>query len=464
MTDAELRTLLLLARSGSTQRAWERLHALGEAELDSNAAALTLKGRLLKDRARIATGEERRSLFAEAGGAYAKAALLRGTDSYPLINAAAMALFADDEPTALCHAAAALALIEDGIDAGETPYWREATRAEALLLQGRDAQAQQSLRLAIQNAPQAWEDRAATLRQIALILEHRGQSTEWLDPLRAPAMLHYRGTLRIGADDASACQVIRKEVDNIAPGSGFGALAAGADILIAEALLEQNAELHVILPCANDLFRAVSVLPYGADWAARFDHLLDEATSIECCFETNGLSWAAIQHADAIAAGLADQKARLFETNSHRINIVRDGDDAGGKTHPNIDYRSITVAAHRDIAPDHDIEQLPQGNLRFHLAQGQEAPEIGSHQSLGIAIGALGRDRAAISCSLDDDDIAGEAEATALYKNAGPDTVLASRNVALAAIAMGQCSHIEPLGEMALPSGAVPVYALLRTR
>jgi hypothetical protein len=194
----QISAILSLARSGATSRAWE---AFASAGLDARAddpAALTLKGRLLKDQARAAAGSERTTLFAESGAAYAAAARLRPTDSYPLINAAAMAVFAGDAASAETLAAMALSLIDDGIDPGETPYWREATRAEALLLLGRDAEAEQSLSSAITHAPQAWEDRAATLRQFGLILSARGQSTDWLDPLRPPPTLQYSGILRIG--------------------------------------------------------------------------------------------------------------------------------------------------------------------------------------------------------------------------------------------------------------------------
>jgi hypothetical protein len=456
MTDAELRQMLMLARSGATQLAWQRLHADGEAQIAGNPSALTLKGRLLKDQARAAAGSERTTLFAESGAAYAAAAYLRPHDSYPLINAAAMSLFAGNAGSAKTLATMALALIDDGIDAGETPYWREATRAEALLLLDRNAEAEQSLSNAITYAPQAWEDRAATLRQFGLILSARGQSTDWLDPLRPPPMLHYSGILRIAADDKEAETTIHDALRAIAPGAGFGALAAGADIIVAEALLALGADLHIILPCPVDVFREASVSPFGEAWEARFDHVIGEAATVECCFESDALTCAAIRQAEGVAMGMAVGRAGLFETRSRALRIGRLG------TEPIAASGRIELLVEAAPASDGPA-MLSEGAVRFHLAQGDgEGPAISHHECFEAAIQvATDGSRVAISCSLEGEEYNGEAEALALHKGASPGTILASRNVALAALAAGSCERAEPLGEMAMPMGSVPVYALV---
>ena len=107
---APLPPILTLARSGATSRAWDAFVAAG---LDGvlEVDALTLKGRLLKDRAKQAAGAERAALFAQSGAAYAHAATLR-PDSYPLINAAAMALFAGDGASAASIARDVLTLVD----------------------------------------------------------------------------------------------------------------------------------------------------------------------------------------------------------------------------------------------------------------------------------------------------------------------------------------------------------------
>jgi tetratricopeptide (TPR) repeat protein len=456
MMQAELKRALTLARSGATLRAWEAFVAAGLDDQGDDPAALTLKGRLLKDRARAASGSKRTLLFSESGAAYAAAAQLRPTDSYPLVNAAAMAVFAGDAALAQSLATIALTLIDGGIDPGETPYWCEATRAEALLLLGRNAEAEQSLSAAITHAPQAWEDRAATLRQFGLILSVREQSTDWLDPLRPPPMLHYSGILRIAADDQAVEKAIHDAVRAIAPGAGFGALAAGADIIVAEALLALGADLHIILPCPVDVFREASVSPFGEAWEARFDHVIGEAATIECCFATDALTCAAIHQAEGVAMGMAVERAGLFETRSQSLRIGRLG------TEPIAAPGRIELLVEAAPASDGPA-MLSEGAIRFHLAQGDgEGPAISHHERFEAAIqAATDGSRVAISCSLEGEEYNGEAEALALHKGAAPGTILSSRNVALAALAAGSCQRAEPLGEMAMPMGSVPVYALV---
>ncbi len=61
---------------------------------------------------------------------------------------------------------------------------------------------------------------------------------------------------------------------------GYGALAAGADLLVAEALLARGAALHVVLPFGVAAFKAASVSPRGAAWLPRFDAALASAATV----------------------------------------------------------------------------------------------------------------------------------------------------------------------------------------
>lgn len=73
---------------------------------------------------------------------------------------------------------------------------------------------------------------------------------------------------------------IRDQLDTLDIAVGYGPLACGADIVIAEALLERGAELNVVLPFAEDDFIAVSVTCGGQEWVERFEACRDGATSI----------------------------------------------------------------------------------------------------------------------------------------------------------------------------------------
>ena len=450
-----LSPILALARTGATQRAWDAFLAAGLEEAQ-NVSALTLKGRLLKDRARQAAGAERASLYAQAGAAYAAAARLR-PDSYPLINAAAMALFAGDGASAASIARDVLTLIDGDPAQGETPYWREATRAEALFLLGREAEAQASLASAIKAAPLAYEDHAATLRQFAAISAKTATDAVWLDAHRPPPSLHYRGIMGIAADDRTTTETISDAVAEMAPGFAFGALAAGADLIIAEAVLAQGGELHAVLPTDIETFRESSVLPYGNAWTARFDAILDKAHSLTLCSHTMQMSHAAIRLTDYQAMGMAAHHASLLESKAIGLRVGPEGRSIDNDPWMQSGRQVRTVAvpdAMSNPAPD-----LAEGVLLFLLALGGDAPfadPIG-YASLAQALPAIPEGgQAALDCTIDGD----RSTVAALLRNAGPGRIFASQSAAMALMAEGRCSRIEPLGEIDAVAGAVGVYAV----
>jgi len=104
--------ILQQARAGNPVRAWRLFRELGLDGVSDDIKTLTLKGRLLKDLAWRASGDERSNLFHQASEAYLAAHALR-TDSYPLINAAALALFAGDVERSHDLARQTLRLIEN---------------------------------------------------------------------------------------------------------------------------------------------------------------------------------------------------------------------------------------------------------------------------------------------------------------------------------------------------------------
>ena len=86
----QLPQILRTARAGSPARAWRMFEEGGWLDAVDDPKALTLKGRLLKDEAKAASGKEQLRLYAEAGEAY-RAAAEHVPASYPLINAATLA-------------------------------------------------------------------------------------------------------------------------------------------------------------------------------------------------------------------------------------------------------------------------------------------------------------------------------------------------------------------------------------
>lgn len=321
-----LLSIVALARSGALERAWAAFEAGGFGEAP---AALTVRGRLLKDRARQARGDERDGLFREAAVAYERAAAGSDNPAYPLINAATLSRLAGDEAGSRRLAERVLALIDQGQDGPETPYYREATRAEALLLLGRHDQAQASLAAAVALAPKAWEDHASTLRQFGLILEAQGQDAGWLDAHRPPRTLHFAGHMGLGIETDALTAEVADFLGRERVGFGYGALAAGADIVIAESLAASGAELHVVLPADPEAFATASV---GADWRRRYEAVLARADTVEVAGRPSPLADAAgNQLAAETAMGRAAMQAQLLMTEAVQLLVLDAPGGPGGR-------------------------------------------------------------------------------------------------------------------------------------
>jgi hypothetical protein len=305
-----------LARSGMADLAWRVFKGAALDRLQTHPASLSLHGRLLKDRARRSRGMARREAFLEAADRYLAAARLDGR-SYPLINAATTALLGGDRGRAAMHADELLARMPDP---DETPYYQAATRAEALLLNGEVEAAIAALDEAIALAPRAWEDHATTLRQFALILDELDEPPALLDRLRPPRVAHFCGPIHCSADPARIRGLVRAEVASERIGFAYGALAAGADILIAEALAASDVELHIVLPGPSSAFFEACVAPFGEDWRARFEALLAVAASVSEAQDFVGPDRrAAVELAGLAAMGEASRHARRFETEAVQL-------------------------------------------------------------------------------------------------------------------------------------------------
>lgn len=349
-------------RAGALDRGWRMFAAAGFDAVDDDAAVLALKGRLLKDRALRARGAERLALFAASADAYQKSATL-GRATYPLINAATLAKLAGKNDQAGELAARVLTVVEEQRDEQETPYYRAATRAEALLLLDRHEEARAAFAEAIALAPRAWEDHASTLRQFALILDAQGRDAGWLDAYRPPHSLHFGGHMSFDPKvvrrehlDEKIAAVLEEE--NI--GFGYGALAAGADIIIAEALLARRAELHAVLPGGVEAFAAMSVDPFGKAWRRRFDAVLARAETVRPVRPLGAApDIALIGLADEIAMGAALMNGRRLESSAVQLLVLDAANGApngatgrSGEIWASAGWRQRVLAAPRETRQD----------------------------------------------------------------------------------------------------------------
>lgn len=314
--------LAALVRAGAADHAWTLFVGAGLGASD-DPAVLTLKGRILKARARAAEGAARAALYGEAAAAYLAAAP-GGGGAYALINAATLSLLAGDEAAARVHALAVLQADDD-----DAPYYRAATRAEALLLLRRFDEAWAALDAAVAVAPKAWEDHAVTLRQFRLLLGALGRDDAALARLAPPRALHFTGHMAVAPDGAGLAAEVARLVAEERIAFGYGALAAGADIVIAEALADAGVELHVLLPLDPAVFRTLSVTPWGEAWGARFDRLLARADSVRVVTPgATKIDASTIDLAAETAMGLAVLKAATLAGEAVQWAVVG-ADEAG---------------------------------------------------------------------------------------------------------------------------------------
>jgi hypothetical protein len=138
------RSVLALARAGSTNEAARRFAELGLGAVEDDEIA-ALGARIEKDFALSADGETRRRHAEQAAEAYT-AIYVRTGDYYPAVNAATLMLLAGDVERSRFLAREVLAVLEREEDRS---YYADATAAEASLLLGDEARALESLRLAV---------------------------------------------------------------------------------------------------------------------------------------------------------------------------------------------------------------------------------------------------------------------------------------------------------------------------
>ncbi|WP_157105512.1 tetratricopeptide repeat-containing protein [Sphingomonas sp. TDK1] len=349
------------ARAGALDLAWRMFRDAGYDRVADDPAVLSLRGRLLKDEALLLAGEARRQHAREAAAAYSAAAQLAPAP-YPLINAATLALIAGDVAGSRALAADVQDLLQAGVP-DETPYWLGATEAEALLLAGDRDAAETALARAIGAAPLAWEDHASTLRQFGVILAEQGAPAAWLDAYRPPRSLHFAGHMRLPEDVAALSESVDALLAQERVGFGYGALAAGADLLIAERLIARGAELHVVLPGDVAAFVDRSVRPHGEHWVERFEAALAEAASVQEMGEASPAAFMpSVRLADLVAMGRAAMHAGLLQSEAVQL-LLGPGtvEDAGQSAHAGCLWRNAGRRHHllplRVRSTPHPIDQ-----------------------------------------------------------------------------------------------------------
>jgi hypothetical protein len=339
---------LALARSGALRRANEELAALRD-EGSIDGETMGLLARTHKDLGLAATdGEVREHHLAAAFEIYASG--YRESDRcgavaeayYTGINAATMAFLRGHilhareiaaEVEKLCRQA----LQESSADA----YWPQATLAEAALIIGDQELARKRYAAAALLAGTRYGDLSSTRHQARLLLEHQGQSTDWLDSaMRIPPVLVYTGHMidlpgrsqpRFPPEMESKVRAeIRRRLERLEPVAAYGSAACGADILCLECVQELGGELHIVLPFPAEQFLTESVdIRHDRHWRDRFEQLLESANEVLVISEQPPPSGTStFEYANLTMTGLARLRAQMLDTRLQGL-AVWDGTGAG---------------------------------------------------------------------------------------------------------------------------------------
>jgi tetratricopeptide (TPR) repeat protein len=373
--EARFVAALALARSGAVVRAriaatdlLGRLALAVDAPVALREDAAALVARLAKDVALATNGPDRRDLLREAADLYEAAAKQFGR-FFTCINAATLRLLAGDVDRARALADQARLLVETDRVSGTTEdYWREATAAEAALIVGDVDEARRALGIAAEIAREDCAAMAVTRRQLRLVCEAKRIDVEALDALNPPLVLYYSGHLIDETNSPSRFpptlegeveREIRAFVAERRLGFAYGSLASGADILVAEALLDAGIRLEIVLPFDTDEFEAVSVAPAGASWPERFRSCLARAASVVHASDSSFMhDDEMFGYAARIAMGHALNRAAFLDAPVEQL-AVWDGDPTGGVAGTAHDVAIWSAAGH----PTHVIS-LPASTRR----------------------------------------------------------------------------------------------------
>lgn len=429
----------------------------GLLDSETDQRALTLQARLVKDRAKRAGGSDRARLFAESAAIYAKAGAI-DRSSYPLINAASLSLLAGQAAQSRKLARNVLDALDANPDEAETPYWLGATRAEALLLLGKEQEARAALRAAITKQPAAWEDHAATLGQFELLYTELGYDAGWLDQIRPPSSVQFCGIMNVAQSDDTVESQITEWLERENAGFGYGALAAGADIWIAEALLERDGELHVILPCDAKLFREVSVMAVDPAWGPRFDDLMRRAASVQLLDNSGLPNPAAVERGDMVALGMAAHQAMQLRAHVRQLRIIGDGDASRAADPSSASLIKATRLGQRSSAvADDAVDRLQMLVLTGDAMQCFDTLEEGlaaaSNTDMPSAIDwIVGRSG--------DVSKAAANRLAAMLECAEAGQCLATHAAGFGLLGCGADIRVESAGEMRWAGGQMPLYAI----
>jgi len=279
--------VLAMARMGALKEALSLVETFKLTTDAKNEDVASIGPRLRRDLAFAAGAAPDPKTLATAAADYEKVFRALKT-TYPGVNAAAIWAMGGEGARAKKIAGEVRKLAEaalEDIDEDEDAYWQRATLAECRLIEGDLGGAAACFAAAVTAADAAPGKIATTRKQLKRLSATLPIDEEWIDDA-APqgAVLFFCGPLATADDDGPSERLKKKFsafLDQQPCIAAIGALAAGADIIIAEQLIEAGVPLHVYLPLAPTEFLEKSVAPAGKDWRDRYIACIEAAKTIE---------------------------------------------------------------------------------------------------------------------------------------------------------------------------------------
>ncbi len=214
---------------------------------------------------------------------------------------------------------------------GPIDGWLVATLAEALTHLGETEDAAGFYRKAAECFQGRWRDLASMRRQAREILRFNGQPHDWLDAcFQFPSVVVFSGHMMDAAGrptprftpemEPAVREQIRSYLQEVQAGFGYSSAACGGDLIFCECLLERDAKVNLVLPCPVNAFKRQSVLIGGADWEARFHHVLARAhttlianSTVYGAASDEGATALGLVYANRILTGLAALQAQALD-------------------------------------------------------------------------------------------------------------------------------------------------------
>jgi class 3 adenylate cyclase len=348
--NAELRQLLALAlaRSGAPGPANAVLSELYD-EGHRDEETVGLLARTHKDLASQAgASPEAQKHLRKAFDFYAQA--YRSTGGYwSGLNAATLALLLDERERATILAEEVAKecreqLKQSGL-ANEDRYWILSTLGETALLLRRWSEAEEWYSRALEVGRGNWGSLNSTRRNARLLARHMGEGIALVDKLfRFPNVVMFVGHMVDQPDrkaprfppqlERAVKDAIQTRLQRLDPQFGYASAACGSDILFHEAILERNAESHVVLPYERQLFTKDSVeLVDSGDWASRFERVMSRAVEIqEASKRSQMCGKVSFEFANLLLHGLASIHAQQLDTKLVPMALWdgKPGDGPGG--------------------------------------------------------------------------------------------------------------------------------------